>query len=274
MKTLIGSDSCVEAVETPALAPVGGDELTHARLRMERAGFHMDGNTTEALKAYLEGRSLLLGGKVGTGKTFFFRMLGAAGLAKNDLVVYSIKQHDNDGIDSIVRDMRNLRDCEVVLDDIGSEHDKVDFGDRPDLLASIIAQREASPKRTHYTTNLTADMLKKRYGERVTSRLRLCESVPFVGKDRRRPAANPQEAAFRAACEDPENWKICAERCSRFIAGRCANGVLVPPAVRKRSPENSCGVGCKIPYADGYLEDVRREREARHARARALGIRT
>ena len=252
--------------------PVADGEVEAAAERMRRCGYEHGERSIAALRAYLEGKSLMLSGTVGTGKTLFFAALNRSGVARSPIAVYSLKEHDNDPMDEVVEEIRGLAGREVLLDDVGSEHDRVEFGNRPDVLASIMSLREASPRRTHYTTNLVAGHLRQRYGSRVVSRFRLCARFAFVGKDRRCAAVNCAEVQFRLKCASPESWALCRERCPLFADGKCGKGISVPPMVRGMTPEAACGVGDRLPYSERYLKGEEELQELRRALRAQYGM--
>jgi hypothetical protein len=185
----------------------------------------------------------------------WFKALQSAGLARNDIAIYSLPEHGNAFVSVIVDDIKSFADTELVIDDVGTESNW--SGHRnDDILSRVIGVREGTDKRTHYTTNLSSEQLKERYDERVVSRLRLCVFIPMVGADNRAATANAEEAAFRAKCADPASWMLCKERCPKFVNGGCLIGASVPPLVRHTTPESMCGVGDRIPYRDSYLLDT------------------
>ena len=78
---------------------------------------------------------------------------------------------------------------DMIIDDVGTEPDRQNvFGTVRNLMVDAIVKRhKLFPRaKTHFTSNLTKDEIRARYGERVWSRLN--EMVTFVtlaGKDRR-----------------------------------------------------------------------------------------
>lgn len=272
-------DSLAESLKTLATAAAKPDitvtdgELKAMAEQMAKTGydFTRTPNSLKALRAYGEGKPLCLAGTTGSGKTMWFKSLQESGVAKARIVIYSLTEHGNDFVRVVADDIKRYRDCELVVDDVGTESNW--NGHRADdVLTRIIAVREQTDKRTHYTTNLSAAQLKSRYDERVVSRLRLCVFVPMAGADNRSASTNPAEAEFLAKCTDPKNWELCAERCSRFVNNRCAEGKTVPPILRNSSPEASCRVGDAIPYSAEWIEADKRLREARRRNFIKLGL--
>ena len=79
--------------------------------------------------------------------------------------------------------------CDLIIDDLGTEPDEqMIYGTRRFLMVDAIIKRHKRfpDYKTHFTSNLTKDEIRERYGERVWSRLN--EMVTFVtlaGEDRR-----------------------------------------------------------------------------------------
>ena len=78
---------------------------------------------------------------------------------------------------------------DLIIDDIGTEPDgqKV-YGTQRYLMEEAITRRyEVFPRwKTHFTSNLSKDEIRARYGERVWSRLNeMCVFITLIGKDRR-----------------------------------------------------------------------------------------
>jgi len=248
-------NSLVGAPRGASALPVSDRACGAAMQRMAKAGyrFEISPNSAMALRCYLEGKSLCLAGTPGVGKTMWFKALRDSGVAANPIEIYSLTEHGGDYEKTVVDEIRAFHDCELVVDDMGTESNW--NGNRADdLLIRVMAARERSALRTHYTTNLTAAQIRARYDDRVRSRLRLCKFIPMTGHDNRTAGLTPETAALLAKCGDPRNWKLCAERCSQFVNGSCSLGRKVPPQVLNTSPEESCGVGAGIAYRPDYLE--------------------
>ena len=73
----------------------------------------------------------------------------------------------------------------LVIDDLGTENIKVDFGSRVDYVADAISYAEDSSKTLVISTNLTPKALKVKYDERIVDRLRRCKVVTFEGESLR-----------------------------------------------------------------------------------------
>ena len=78
---------------------------------------------------------------------------------------------------------------DLIIDDIGFEKaESVNFGNRRDIMERILLARyQVYPNHlTHFSTNLTEEQLKERYGDRIFSRLKeMCVFVKMKGEDRR-----------------------------------------------------------------------------------------
>ena len=73
----------------------------------------------------------------------------------------------------------------IVIDDLGTESIKNDFGTRVDYVADAISYAEDSSKTILTSTNLTPKALKIKYDERTLDRLRRCKVVKFEGESLR-----------------------------------------------------------------------------------------
>ena len=73
----------------------------------------------------------------------------------------------------------------IVIDDIGTESIKNDFGTRVDAVADAISYAEDSSKTLLISTNLTPKQLQSKYDERTLDRLRRCKVVKFEGESLR-----------------------------------------------------------------------------------------
>lgn len=145
------------------------------------------------------GKGLLLMGTPGTGKTFMLRALAdmfgipmedAAALescAGNEIFTRDVLRLNRPRWSDVPRHWNDL-----ILDDLGAESESVMvFGRVMFPGTSAILDRYKvfveNGWKTHFTTNLSPEQLRKRYGERCYSRLRqMCEFIPVVGADRRK----------------------------------------------------------------------------------------
>ena len=141
-----------------------------------------------ALVAYVQGFQLLLAGKAGTGKTSTFRALQKAGLMAWDVVVFNIQTWSLKSKDEILEALEDSKECEMVIDDVGRETVKNEYGEKFEVFDFVLGWREENCRgvRTHVVTNLTSEELGARYGERVVSRLHYCQPIAFLDEDKRR----------------------------------------------------------------------------------------
>jgi len=73
----------------------------------------------------------------------------------------------------------------ILIDDLGTESIKNDFGTRIDAVSDAISYAEDSSKTILTSTNLTPKQLKSKYDERTLDRLRRCKVVKFEGESLR-----------------------------------------------------------------------------------------
>lgn len=80
--------------------------------------------------------------------------------------------------------------CDLIIDDLGTENERYSsFGIETDVMVQYVIpfRYKVFPKwKTYFTTNLTKQKLKDRYGDRCFSRLNeMCAFIPLTHKDRR-----------------------------------------------------------------------------------------
>ena len=128
------------------------------------------------------GKGLMLAGNCGNGKSILSRLvipailLRCLGLVVN---VYDTREM-NRRLDEV------LQKRIVSLDDIGTESEAVEYGNRRMAFPEIVDMAEKHGKLLVVSTNLRDDDLRKRYGERVTDRIiALMNIVEFNGKSLR-----------------------------------------------------------------------------------------
>ena len=216
-----------------------------------------------ALVAYVQGYQLLLAGKAGTGKTSTFRALQKAGLMAWEVVVFNIQTWSLKSKDEILEALEDSKECEMVIDDVGRETVKNEYGEKFEVFDFVLGWREENCRgvRTHVVTNLTASEREARYGERVVSRLRLCKVIAFADEDKRRAVVIRREAS-EVRVAKASDWAKCAEMCSLFREGRCLLG-RTPPIWEKMNPGYACNLGLAIPFRKAFIETFPEPHRAR-----------
>lgn len=160
-------------------------------VEMLRSGYEPTEASVKAIEAYLSGYGLWLHGKVGTGKTAFFRHLkpmrfGESELRPSRIVVWSMLTTLGADMDEIRGKLRECENDELVLDDVGSEPVFNFYGGKFEILPYVIERRMESSRRTHVTTNLTAKEIAARYGVRTLDRFaEMFAPIEFTGASRR-----------------------------------------------------------------------------------------
>ena len=140
------------------------------------------------------GRSILMMGPAGTGKTFLSNCIAKALIDRQHTVMYersgemfeklSGQAFSRIQTESAARWHERLFSCELlVIDDLGTEF-TTDFS--KSRLFSLISNRLSAGLSTIISTNLSLNQLSSLYGERVTSRF-IGEYIllPFYGSDLR-----------------------------------------------------------------------------------------
>jgi len=126
-----------------------------------------------------EGRGLFLYGNCGTGKTFMTRYAITAILLKYlRLVVSSFDMVDVNKTPEIVLQKRI-----ICLDDTGTEDISVRYGEKRSIVPEILDATEKYGKLLIMTSNLGAEDLIKKYGNRAFDRiLAVTKRIEFNGK--------------------------------------------------------------------------------------------
>ena len=123
-----------------------------------------------------KGRGLILMGKCGLGKsTILNYVIPAIFRTKVNKVLRSVSAKDLGVIE------RNLAPF-IIIDDLGTESIKNDYGTKIDAVVDAISYAEDSSKTLLLTTNLGKEGLRARYDERTLDRLRKCKKVKITGE--------------------------------------------------------------------------------------------
>ena len=122
-----------------------------------------------------KGRGLMLMGDCGLGKSTILNfVIPAIFRTKTNKVLKSIAAKD------LVAIEKNIATF-IIIDDLGTESLKNDYGTKIDAVSDAISYAEDSSKTLLITTNLDAEDLNKRYDERTLDRLRKCKVVVIKG---------------------------------------------------------------------------------------------
>ena len=126
------------------------------------------------------GRGLMLMGECGLGKsTILNYVIPAIFRTKTNKVLRSVPAKELAAVDKNVAPF-------IIIDDLGTESIKNDYGTKIDAVADAISYAEDSSKTLLITTNLSPNSLKERYDERTLDRLRKCKVVIIKGKSFRK----------------------------------------------------------------------------------------
>ena len=122
-----------------------------------------------------KGRGLMLMGECGLGKsTILNYVIPAIFRTKTNKSLKSISAKDLGVIEKSITTF-------IIIDDLGTESIKNDYGTKIDAVADAISYAEDSSKTLLITTNLASKALKERYDERTLDRLRKCKVVVIKG---------------------------------------------------------------------------------------------
>ncbi len=131
-----------------------------------------------------KGKGLFLYGNCGRGKSLLARyaipaIIRAFSCRIVTIVDCGTQQYE---IDEILR--RKL----IVLDDVGVEVDRIDYGTRRNIVVEAINKSQDDPSTMLImSSNLSGDAIRDRYGDRIYDRVKyLCHRVAFNGKSLRK----------------------------------------------------------------------------------------
>lgn len=131
---------------------------------------------------YPADKGLLIVGSIGSGKSLFIRIMQQT---LNRYTGQSFRLFSAVEVEQAIRQASEVEKSidysfydhgDVVFDDLGAEQEvSVIFGNRVNVMAEIIQRRynrfQTQGIKTHFTTNLSPDELKARYGYRVYDRM-------------------------------------------------------------------------------------------------------
>lgn len=125
-----------------------------------------------------KGKGLLLYGNCGLGKTLIARYVIGPIYSK---VLRKVVNYHNA---TDLKDLDKIIDKQIIcLDDIGTESTINKYGNKFDAVSEILDRAEKENKLLILTSNLTAEDLKARYGDRIFDRiLATTKRVLFTGK--------------------------------------------------------------------------------------------
>lgn len=116
-----------------------------------------------------KGRGLLLMGGTGNGKTLMLDAIAAVLLVELKVFCSKVAAHEI----ATAEQLRKV--CAQrfsILDDLGTETDIVDYGARKSIAEEFVHAMEAAGGLGLISTNLDAQLIRSRYGERTLDRLR------------------------------------------------------------------------------------------------------
>jgi len=120
-------------------------------------------------------------------------LMGECGLGKSTILKYVIPAIFRTKLNKVLRStpakelgvIERNKSPFTIIDDLGTESIKNDYGTKIDAVADAIADAEDSSKTLIITTNLTPKSFKERYDERTLDRLRNCKVVIIKGESLR-----------------------------------------------------------------------------------------
>ena len=127
-----------------------------------------------------KGRGLMLMGDCGTGKsTILNYVIPAIFRTITNKILRSVSAKELGAVEI-------NKSPFIIIDDLGTESIKNDYGTKIDAVADAISYAEDSSKTLLVTTNLTPKALDERYSDRTLDRLRKCKVVVIKGKSFRK----------------------------------------------------------------------------------------
>ena len=128
---------------------------------------------------------MIISGDYGCGKTFFVKCLKLNGTFIDLTLAETVEWLDQHG--GYQSSLNDMCDRNIILDDLGAENIKNEYGVRRDIVGEFICRYHTRGKgRLFITTNLRGAELLDRYGGRVVDRLKqLCVPFHMKGKSKR-----------------------------------------------------------------------------------------
>lgn len=168
------------------------------------------------------GKGLLLMGHKGSGKTLLMRSLGACFTGTPlYFTIHNTRKitsaYNTDG-DAGLRPY--LAQVHMLFDDLGDERMGQHYGDKVEVMSLVIQERYElfvdHGIMSHFTTNLTGDEIRERYGDRVHSRLLHMVNSFRVGEE-----------------ENATDWRAIAKAPERHERAEITERVPASPEVAK-----------------------------------------
>ena len=130
-----------------------------------------------------KGRGLLCHGSCGLGKSLICGKI--VPILINHYYGLNVCLCDGQSMNEMVDTIKQQK--LIYIDDIGTEHQSVKFGERRETFPEIVDEAEKKGKFLIVTTNLSMTELKAKYGERTLDRLRaITKRVKLEGKSLRK----------------------------------------------------------------------------------------
>jgi len=159
----------------------------------------MNRDVIQELIYYLQGddkfsydlnRGIIIMGSVGSGKTLLFNIIKEIlTYIRKNFHVYSAIEI-NEAYDKKDNDLiQRFHDLYLLgIDDLGTENPSIKvYGTEKSPIYEVINRRYSTDKMLFITTNLDADEIQKRYGDRIRDRLKeMCNVLVLKGPSRRR----------------------------------------------------------------------------------------
>ena len=130
-----------------------------------------------------KGRGLMLMGNCGLGKsTIMNYVIPAIFMTKTKKTLRSVSAKDLVVMERTSKSTPPF----VIIDDLGTESIKNDYGTKIDAVVEAIAYAEDNSKTLLITTNLNREQLESRYDTRTMDRLKKCKKVAINGESFRK----------------------------------------------------------------------------------------